>query len=65
MFPEHWEFYDGDLNKVRAEVAKNVLLAGGMGFEEYRRYAKQVGEFKEFLKRQRKMPEVGEYEVKY
>lgn len=32
LFPEHWLFYDGDLNKVRAEIAKNVLLAKNMDF---------------------------------
>jgi hypothetical protein len=33
LFPEHWLFYDGDLNKVRAEIAKNVLLAKNMSFK--------------------------------
>lgn len=33
IFPEHWVFYDGDLNKVRAEIAKNVLIGGGLPFE--------------------------------
>lgn len=56
LFPEHWEFYDGDLNKVRAELAKNVLLAGGMNFQEYQKHAKQVNSFKEYLKRQKHTP---------
>lgn len=33
LFPEHWLFYDGDLNKVRAEIAKNVLIGNGLSFD--------------------------------
>lgn len=36
LFPEHWLFYDGDIGKVRAEIAKNVLMAGGLNFKEYK-----------------------------
>jgi hypothetical protein len=32
LFPERWMFYDGDLNKVRAEIAKNVILAKNMSY---------------------------------
>ena len=39
LFPEHWLFYDGDLNKVRAEIAKNVILAKNMSFKEYKQYS--------------------------
>ena len=49
LFPEHWKFYDGDLNKVRAEVAKNVMIANGLGFNEYQVYAKSINEFKAYL----------------
>lgn len=38
LFPEHWLFYDRDLNKVRAEIAKNVILAKNMSFKEYKEY---------------------------
>jgi len=31
--PAHWVFYDGDLDKVRAEIAKNVILAKNMPFK--------------------------------
>lgn len=33
LYPEHWEFYDGDINTIRAELAKNVLVAGGLSFQ--------------------------------
>ncbi len=33
LFPEHWMFYDGDLNRVKAEIAKNVFLAKNMTFK--------------------------------
>ena len=65
LYPEHWEFYDGDLNRVRAELAKNVLIGGGMSFDEYKKYTRQMQVFKEYLIRQRRMPEVGEYDPSY
>ena len=49
LFPEHWMYYDGDLNKVRAEIAKNVLIGGGMNFEEYNSYAKKFRAFKNLM----------------
>ena len=38
LFPEHWLFYDGDLNKVRAEIGKNIILAKNMSYKEYKVY---------------------------
>jgi hypothetical protein len=49
LFPEHWLFYDGDLNKVRAEIAKNVILAKNMSFQEYQIYRERFQNFKEYL----------------
>lgn len=46
LFPEHWLFYDGDLNKVRAEIAKNVILAKNMDFKEYQAYRLKFQRFK-------------------
>jgi hypothetical protein len=65
LFPEHWLFYDGDLNKVRAEIAKNVILGKGMDFDTYKRYALRFDAFKEYLKSREPQPEVGEYDVKF
>ena len=30
LHPEYWRFYDVDLDKVRAELAKNISLTGGL-----------------------------------
>ena len=65
LFPEHWLFYDGDLNKVRAEIAKNVLMGNGLSFLEYNFYAKRFKAFKNFMEERRKGPESLEYNVKY
>ena len=59
MFPEHWLFYDGDLKKVRAEIAKNVLIAKNMSFQEYQGYRKKFDAFKKYLKNQNIQPELG------
>ena len=46
LFPEHWVFYDGDLNKVKAEIAKNVILAKNMNFDQYKQYTVKFEAFK-------------------
>lgn len=53
MFPEHWLFYDGDLNKVRAEIAKNVLIGNGLDFKEYQKFTKKFNAFKNYMKLRR------------
>lgn len=58
-------YYDGDLNKVRAEIAKNVLIGGGMNFEEYNSYAKKFRAFKNLMEERRRLPDGLEYEVNY
>lgn len=35
MNPERWEFYDYDLNKVREDLSKPVLIAGGKNRDEF------------------------------
>ena len=65
MFPEHWMFYDGDLNKVRAQIAKNVLFGEGLSFQEYQIYAKRLAAFKNLMQQRRKIPDALEYEVNY
>ena len=65
LFPEHCLFYDGDLKKVRAEIAKNVLLVKGMSFQEYKQYATKFRAFKKYLEDERRMSEGLEYDVKY
>lgn len=54
LFPEHWIFYDGDLNKVRAEIAKNVLIGNGLTFEEYQNYSKKFSAFKKYMELRKK-----------
>ena len=58
-------FYDGDLNKVRAEIAKNVLMAQGMDFAQYSLYAKKFQAFKNLMEDRRKIPDSLSYEVNY
>ena len=47
-------YYDGDMNKVRAEIAKNVLLADGMSFNEYQVHVKRFNAFKERMQIEKK-----------
>ena len=65
MFPEHWLFYDGDLNKVKAEIAKNVLISNNMNFHQYQAYVKSMQAFKKYMKEREKKPESLDYVVKY
>ena len=65
LFPEHWVFYDGDLNKVKAEIAKNVILAKNMNFDQYKQYTVKFEAFKLYLKARQPQPEVGKYNVDY
>ena len=65
MFPEHWLFYDGDLNKVKAEVAKNVLISNNLTFSQYQVYVKSMQAFKKYMQARDKKPESLDYVVKY
>jgi hypothetical protein len=57
-----WVYYDVDLDAVRAELAKNVFIAGRMDSNEFKEHQEFLHLLEEHLKRLDRRPEHGEYE---
>eukprot|EP01017_Pseudomicrothorax_dubius_P035619 TRINITY_DN5021_c0_g1_i1.p1 TRINITY_DN5021_c0_g1~~TRINITY_DN5021_c0_g1_i1.p1 ORF type:complete len:329 (-),score=69.09 TRINITY_DN5021_c0_g1_i1:11-997(-) len=65
VFQEHWKFYDVDINVVKEATAWQIALAKNLTREEYLIREEDYNEFKAYLGRQRKHPQVGQYRPRY
>lgn len=63
-FPERWQFYDVNLNAVREEAAKNVLISGKLSQEEFLRHENFMNLLSEHIRRNQPQPEAGDYDAK-
>lgn len=61
--PEHWKFYDGDLDAVR-EVGPKPDFAQNMDIDEFVAHEEYVEARAEFQHKDEKMPEAGDYHPK-
>ena len=57
-----WVFYDVDLDAVRAELAKDIYIAGRMEPAEFKEHQEFKNLLEEHIKRRDRRPEHGDYE---
>lgn len=64
LHPEQWKFYDANLDAVREEATVHDF-ARNLARDEFIAHEEQAKELEAYLKRRTKIPEAGEYNVRF
>ena len=64
IHPEQWKFYDVNLDVVKPDLPE-VLMGNGLVREEFLNKQQDAQELINYLRRKKKHPVIGQYDVKY
>ncbi|KRW99078.1 hypothetical protein PPERSA_07331 [Pseudocohnilembus persalinus] len=63
LFPEKWQFYDGNLDSIKEKIGQPISFAGNKDRDEFLEHEDFMNLMKAYFDRQKKMPEG--YDVSY